>query len=117
MGDVAALVPDEQVGQVRRCGCCCRECIHRCAALSCPVQADVCVLEEPEHLSWFKAPFVGKDWTSKFRYVLGVIHTNYQIYIKHNHWMAAPFIFVANQSETLIQYHTVSYSVHKVSYI
>ena len=22
MGDVAALVPDEQVGQVRRCGCC-----------------------------------------------------------------------------------------------
>ena len=60
--------------------------------------ADVCVLEEPEHLSWFKAPFKGKDWTAKFRYVVGIIHTNYQIYIKQNHWMAAPFIFVANQS-------------------
>ena len=40
MGDITALIPDEL--------------------------ADVCILEEPEHLNWFKAPFEGeKTWTEK----------------------------------------------------
>lgn len=34
MGDITALIPDEQ--------------------------ADVCLLEEPEHLNWYRAPFTAK---------------------------------------------------------
>lgn len=56
MGDVSALIPDEL--------------------------ADVCVLEEPEHLNWFKAPFTAKSWMDKFNHVVGVIHTNYVMYSK-----------------------------------
>jgi digalactosyldiacylglycerol synthase len=40
--------------------------------------ADVCILEEPEHLNWFRAP--GDGWTKKFRFVIGIIHTNYVDY-------------------------------------
>ena len=41
-------------------------------------KADVCVLEEPEHLNWYRAP--GDSWTTKFKYVVGVVHTNYFVY-------------------------------------
>lgn len=51
MGDITELVPDED--------------------------ADVCILEEPEHLSWYRAPFTSKPWNQKFRHVIGIIHTNY----------------------------------------
>ena len=50
MGDVAELIPDDE--------------------------ADVCVLEEPEHLNWYRAPFVTKAWTEKFKHVVGVVSTN-----------------------------------------
>jgi hypothetical protein len=49
MGDITALIPDEDV--------------------------DICILEEPEHLNWYRAP--GENWTKKFKHVVGILHTNY----------------------------------------
>jgi len=56
MGDISTLIPDED--------------------------ADVCVLEEPEHLNWFTAPFTSKKWMDKFKHVIGIIHTNYVMYAR-----------------------------------
>lgn len=52
MGDITALIPEEEV--------------------------DICVLEEPEHLNWYRAP--GDSWTKKFKHVVGIVHTNYFVY-------------------------------------
>lgn len=40
--------------------------------------ADICILEEPEHLNWYRAP--GKSWRRAFKHVVGVVHTNYLAY-------------------------------------
>ncbi|GMI08260.1 hypothetical protein TrVE_jg10459 [Triparma verrucosa] len=52
MGDITALIPNDE--------------------------ADICILEEPEHLNWYRAP--GESWTSKFDHVVGIVHTNYFAY-------------------------------------
>mmetsp|Transcript_11794 Transcript_11794/g.33995 ORF Transcript_11794/g.33995 Transcript_11794/m.33995 type:complete len:1399 (+) Transcript_11794:300-4496(+) len=39
---------------------------------------DVCILEEPEHCNWYRAP--GDGWTKKYKYVVGIVHTNYKEY-------------------------------------
>ena len=53
MGDICSVIPEHEA-------------------------SDVCVLEEPEHLNWYRAP--GDGWTKKFNYVVGIMHTNYKEY-------------------------------------
>ncbi|GKZ01460.1 hypothetical protein MPSEU_001096600 [Mayamaea pseudoterrestris] len=53
-------------------------------------EADVAILEEPEHLNWFRVPnFDGDEdekvslgWAHMFQHVVGILHTNYAEYIR-----------------------------------
>ena len=43
-------------------------------------ERDVAILDEPEHINWYHH---GQQWTSAFSHVVGVLHTNYAYYAKH----------------------------------
>lgn len=64
-------------------------------------EADIAILEEPEHLNWFRVPATATKasttagavtddksdadvlgWAHKFRHVVGILHTNYGAYIR-----------------------------------
>ena len=59
-------------------------------------EADVAILEEPEHLNWFRVPATASEkdelgWAHKFQYVVGILHTNYDSYVK-KYGMGTSFI-------------------------
>jgi hypothetical protein len=67
-------------------------------------EADVAILEEPEHLNWFRVPpqiEEGVDdstretlelgWAAKFKHVVGILHTNYSAYMRQ-YGMGTSFI-------------------------
>eukprot|EP00934_Nitzschia_sp_Nitz4_P003547 Nitzschia sp. Nitz4//scaffold370_size15137//7469//9583//NITZ4_008895-RA/size15137-processed-gene-0.23-mRNA-1//-1//CDS//3329549574//3537//frame0 len=78
-------------------------------------EADVCILEEPEHLNWMRVvdePEEGEEegddpvdeeeqqrlrdirelgWAVKFNHVVGIIHTNYDAYVRR-YGMGAAFL-------------------------
>jgi hypothetical protein len=85
MGDICSLIPDDM--------------------------ADLCILEEPEHLNWYRSP--GTGWTKKFHFVIGVIHTNYVEYASAHYsglWTAPA---IAVMSSAMVRKYI--YSVTKTS--
>ena len=81
MGDMCSLLPDDE--------------------------ADVCILEEPEHLNFYRAP--GEGWTKKFKYVVGIVHTNYKEYASAHYsglW-TAPAIAVMSSAMVRAYCHKV----------
>lgn len=79
VGDISEIIPDEE--------------------------ADIAVLEEPEHLTWFHH---GKRWKVKFRLVVGIIHTNYMEYVKREKsGMQASLLKYANTWVVNIYCHMV----------
>jgi digalactosyldiacylglycerol synthase len=83
MGDMSALIPENE--------------------------ADVCILEEPEHLNWYRAPFTEKAWIDKFKHVIGIIHTNYLIYTRgySGGHFKEPLLFYLNQGMCRANCHKI----------
>lgn len=69
-------------------------------------EADIAVLEEPEHLTWYHH---GKRWKTKFRLVIGIVHTNYLEYVRRekNGQLQAFFLKYINSWVVNIYCHKV----------
>ncbi|CAO2820196.1 unnamed protein product [Amaranthus hypochondriacus] len=65
-------------------------------------EADIAILEEPEHLNWYHH---GKRWTDKFNHVVGVVHTNYLEYIKREKNGAMQAFFVKHINNLVARAH------------
>jgi digalactosyldiacylglycerol synthase len=68
---------------------------------------DVCIMEEPEHVNWFRAP--GDGWTKRFNYVVGIVHTNYKEYASAHYsglW-TAPAISIISSAMVRAYCHQV----------
>jgi len=73
-------------------------------------KADIAVLEEPEHLTWYHH---GRRWKTKFQKVIGVVHTNYLEYVKRekNGYISAFILKHINSWVTDIYCHKVITSI------
>lgn len=86
VGDITEVIPDEE--------------------------ADIAVLEEPEHLTWYHH---GKRWKTKFRLVIGIVHTNYLEYVKREkNGMQAFFLKHVNSWLVNIYCHKVFFLLNAV---
>ncbi|XP_010912382.1 digalactosyldiacylglycerol synthase 1, chloroplastic [Elaeis guineensis] len=65
-------------------------------------EADVAILEEPEHLNWY---YHGERWTDKFNHVVGVVHTNYLEYIKREKYGAIQAFLVKHINNWVTRAH------------
>ncbi|XP_021771293.1 digalactosyldiacylglycerol synthase 1, chloroplastic-like [Chenopodium quinoa] len=65
-------------------------------------EADIAILEEPEHLNWYHH---GNRWTDKFNHVVGVVHTNYLEYIKREKNGAIQAFFVKHINNIVARAH------------
>ncbi|KAM7261727.1 hypothetical protein ACFE04_020804 [Oxalis oulophora] len=65
-------------------------------------EADIAILEEPEHLNWYHH---GKRWTDKFNHVVGIIHTNYLEYIKREKYGAFQAFLVKHVNNLVARAH------------
>ncbi|XP_011094235.1 digalactosyldiacylglycerol synthase 1, chloroplastic [Sesamum indicum] len=62
--------------------------------------ADIAILEEPEHLNWYHH---GKRWSDKFNHVVGIVHTNYLEYIKREKNGALQAFFVKHINNWVVK--------------
>ena len=64
--------------------------------------ADVAILEEPEHLTWYHH---GRRWTDKFTHVVGVVHTNYLDYARREESGAAKEVLLRHINSWVTRIH------------
>jgi len=71
-------------------------------------KADVCILEEPEHLNCVRTSH-NKSWTKKFRHVIGIMHTNYTAYTSAHlsGVITTPIIFLLNRLLARVHCHRI----------
>lgn len=75
--------------------------------------ADIAILEEPEHLNWYHH---GRRWTDKFNHVVGIVHTNYLEYIKREKNGALQAFFVKHINNWVTRAYCHKVLVYLIGY-
>lgn len=75
--------------------------------------ADIAILEEPEHLNWYHH---GRRWTDKFNHAVGIVHTNYLEYIKREKNGALQAFFVKHINNWVTRAYCHKVLVYLIGY-